>query len=100
MPRRRAPEPAPLPSTVVPAEIVVGAVVGVWGPDLLSAQRRYHAGRRQWEAEEGLDRAASHRLVQVADPSRASLPWRDYTRSGSRSTSTGCGFGREERLSR
>ncbi len=68
MPRRRAPEPAPLPSTVVPAEILVGPVVGVWGSDLLTAQRRYAVGRRQWEAEAGLDRATSYRLAPARRP--------------------------------
>ncbi len=48
--------------------MLVGAVVGVWGADLLDAWRRYHAGRRQWEAEEGLDRAASYRLVPARRP--------------------------------
>lgn len=54
MPTRRAPVAAPLPTGDVPPEILVGAVVGVWGDDLLDAHRCYVAGRRHWQAEAGL----------------------------------------------
>lgn len=56
MPRRRpvVVESVAPRSGDVPPEILVGAVVGVWGADLLDAHRGYVAGRRQWEAETGL----------------------------------------------
>jgi hypothetical protein len=70
MPRRKPVvlEPVAPPSGGVPPEIAVGAVVGVWGRDLLEARHRYGAGRRHWEAEEGHDRAASYRLCPARRP--------------------------------
>lgn len=63
MPRRKAPIAAPLPVGEVPPEIAVGAVVGIWGEDLLDAHRGYIAGRRRWQAEAELDQATACALA-------------------------------------
>ncbi len=65
MPRRRQQVAAPPPRSEVPPEIAVGAVVGVWGDDLLAAYRQYSAGRRQWLDEAGLTVAEGVALAPV-----------------------------------
>lgn len=65
MPRRRTPVAAPVPTGDVPPEILVGAVVGVWGDDLLAAWRGYSRGRRQWETEAGLTVGEACALVRA-----------------------------------
>ncbi len=76
MPRRR---PVVVESVApvgdVPPEIVVGAVVGVWGPDLLSAQRREPPVVGSGRPRRASTAPRPTGSARLADPLRARTPW-------------------------
>lgn len=67
----------PAPPGVVPTELLIGACAEVWaddGADLLAGRRRYGVARLAWEAESGITRETSYRLLPAARPWRLSDP--------------------------